>query len=693
MAVPAKEANPKLTALAKRYGQAKSPLLLGTGKSGLTPVFLQPLFGSRYSEARDKFDDAVRKYQRDHLAFYTVKELQDLGAIDNPDAKLGDLQNPVHQLYNRTLWRDANIPLGHGLAGTWSVNNPRVWEVLVPCLRLASMFLNNIHVWPWFDALLFSPRDRIDTDEDNEPPEPPDDSNGHSHLHEFGYRMAKIVAGSRDDKEAKEMFDFTARHVQLWNFLEDPRHSDKRGLTEWNSSLEAISIGIHWKVIDPLLRDDLSVSERLVQQFKTAVALLHETAHALEIAKLFQQRQDNPDSDWSIWEPFLEDEDFAELGYSMENAVFGGTVSGLVGPPSIPSSTRARETVPEDWIPPEMGIVIESLPNHRIIDHYLDAQADGIAEAGWMIRNVHKYVDEPANSRYSTFEAWPLTIAMIQNLHTTEYWRCIVAACGVDAFRSPRILGQRIGRHGVQHIYGPEFSQSQNDTTAEEDEAADFEGSLPAVQKWKLSNQQFTRSRVLHFMLSRQDADVRVLEADQRVLDLWDLKPPVAPFKGEGFVAWQERAMQAAKEQERMEQLRESVNERRKLLFGLVTGDIDDLKEAIDIAAKQASESTPTPAMLTTQAQEMTSAVETIQGRPHMKSVQLSSLLDAHFRTPPRTPSRSTSPPKSKYDHAIAVDPLRPSVFKTQPKKRVRWVTSDSEREEDQTGLWKKLKR
>lgn len=135
--------------LARKYGRARSPPLKDTGKSGMTPISLQPMDDS-YSVEREAFDLSIYQYQIQRLSGFATKDLEDMGIINAHNAHLGDLDNPIHPLYRKELWADApNLPLGHGLTGHWSARNPAVWAVLEPILRLASLFIANAHVWPW----------------------------------------------------------------------------------------------------------------------------------------------------------------------------------------------------------------------------------------------------------------------------------------------------------------------------------------------------------------------------------------------------------------------------------------------------------------------------------------------------------------------------------------------------------------
>lgn len=71
---------------------------------------------------------------------FSINELEDMGAFGNPGAKASSLHNPIHPFYRKDMWRSPKvpIPIGGGVKGSWDVENGRVWEELVPCLRLVS---------------------------------------------------------------------------------------------------------------------------------------------------------------------------------------------------------------------------------------------------------------------------------------------------------------------------------------------------------------------------------------------------------------------------------------------------------------------------------------------------------------------------------------------------------------------------
>jgi hypothetical protein len=134
------------------YGEnAELPHLEGTGRSGLSPAFYSgPREAPFPSEGVLPLYEAERMYQRSKLAGYTSSTLHSMGALDKSDAKPPNLANEVHPIFDKPMWApEGTMPLDYGLPGYYTASNDRVWNALLPSLRLASKFLENAHCWPW----------------------------------------------------------------------------------------------------------------------------------------------------------------------------------------------------------------------------------------------------------------------------------------------------------------------------------------------------------------------------------------------------------------------------------------------------------------------------------------------------------------------------------------------------------------
>ena len=117
-----------------------------------------------------------------------------------------------------------------------------------------------------------------------------------------------------------------------------------------------LRIYLAWQDVLPLLRDDLTSSQRLAEQLAVAQTLLHEFMHVYNIANDIY----NQCPTWrTSKEPYFEDEPCSELGYSAENAFFGGTTEAFI---RSPNPTPHLGFFHNDW-PNDTHIVTNILIN------------------------------------------------------------------------------------------------------------------------------------------------------------------------------------------------------------------------------------------------------------------------------------------------------------------------------------------
>jgi hypothetical protein len=149
--------NTRLGALANMtyghlFGEPEGlPHLAGTGRSGLSPTYFsgqnEPLFPT---DAMLPLYEAERLYQKMKLSGYTTSLLHAMGALEKPQVKTPNLNNQIHPMFDKPQWAPVGtVDLDYGLQGKYEIHNPLVWNALLPSLRLASKFLNNVHCWPW----------------------------------------------------------------------------------------------------------------------------------------------------------------------------------------------------------------------------------------------------------------------------------------------------------------------------------------------------------------------------------------------------------------------------------------------------------------------------------------------------------------------------------------------------------------
>lgn len=148
--------------------------------------------------------------------------------------------------------------------------------------------------------------------------------------------------GSREDCEAHRLVLFTRN---LDPFLEldfmdgfiNPNTGKKMdtyicGLTA-RKSRHTIKIYIAKQEVWPLLRTDLSSSQRSASQLVVLQTLMHEVIHAYNMANDIHHYDLNNSPQYKRIEPYFEDEQINELGYSAENSIFGGLVANFVSEP------------------------------------------------------------------------------------------------------------------------------------------------------------------------------------------------------------------------------------------------------------------------------------------------------------------------------------------------------------------------
>jgi hypothetical protein len=107
-------------------------------------------------------------------------------------------------------------------------------------------------------------------------------------------------------------------------------HVFSHGLTS-SASAKDIRIYLAKQQLAPLLRNDLSCSQRLAEQLAVAQTMLHEVIHVYNKASDIDHYETGNIADWRRMEPFFEDEQSQELGFSAEYAIFGGIITPFIG--------------------------------------------------------------------------------------------------------------------------------------------------------------------------------------------------------------------------------------------------------------------------------------------------------------------------------------------------------------------------
>lgn len=170
-----------------------------------------------------------------------------------------DLKNPIHPLLTQDKWKSLEtLPanrgcedIGDSTLGQWHAHNPVVWELLKPCLQLASAMITNTHSWAWWDALIFAPRELVKT---------------HKGIEMACFRRRGETM-YRERAAVKQAFIELSEYLQ-WRLMNGNAHvyswmPNHEGVTHGvtlNDTFEGHLIGIDYHLLIPLLRNDLTVS-------------------------------------------------------------------------------------------------------------------------------------------------------------------------------------------------------------------------------------------------------------------------------------------------------------------------------------------------------------------------------------------------------------------------------------------------
>jgi hypothetical protein len=158
----------------KSWKQSDGIKFIGKPDKPEKPETVLPASPADAIPARNGIWDSENAYDLDQVALhgFTTAELIDLGALAATNEETNVLPNnlagDVHPAFAIDKWetrvpahfqRKHMFPLGKDLdgyprPGHYTANNLLVWNALLPCLRLASKFLENAHIFPWVRFLL-----------------------------------------------------------------------------------------------------------------------------------------------------------------------------------------------------------------------------------------------------------------------------------------------------------------------------------------------------------------------------------------------------------------------------------------------------------------------------------------------------------------------------------------------------------
>lgn len=266
-----------LTDHAKKYGIIDHDLYKNSGKSGFTPIDLPGFIDTHYKQKADLVKRLVLvRHQRKYLTTFTTWELQDQACLYRYNAKSNDLLPPLHPLVQRDRWfrlggpLRPEVPIGDAFEGIWDSKNDTVWEILRPILGIVTHIMTNTNFWLFFDAMFLGSKKRLPKDVCAADGGPDQDL--------FSILCRKPEEAERDADGVKGAFKSMAKKVR---FYVDTYVTCKPGSTRMingctipmldkDGGYRNSCIFINYHHLVPLLKMDLTTSERLVQNLAVA---------------------------------------------------------------------------------------------------------------------------------------------------------------------------------------------------------------------------------------------------------------------------------------------------------------------------------------------------------------------------------------------------------------------------------------
>ncbi|KFZ15449.1 hypothetical protein V502_05581 [Pseudogymnoascus sp. VKM F-4520 (FW-2644)] len=330
-----------LTEFAQKYGVFKNrsqPAIIHAlqgYKSGHTPVSANK---PDDSANREEWKKIIEDYQFGQAQGFPMGWIRALGAYiptAYTDFAAGwpktELHNSIHPLIDGREWEtldrcSKSYPpplIGNGRSGFMVADNEIIWDVLKPILQLTSRYLDNAHLWPWWDALL------SEANSDNKITE---ESPSLKDTQNLCFRMRTGEEVSKQTVQVKDLLRAMAGHwhLRLRSMCCSPSHGgpqdgDWFGVTMPFGGPGKGTITLGAELIRALLTKDLKEPERIMLVTFCARTLAHEIAHA---AAMHYQRRCDPrvpaetNGFKALPEAYFQDEALNELGHSMEQNVF-----------------------------------------------------------------------------------------------------------------------------------------------------------------------------------------------------------------------------------------------------------------------------------------------------------------------------------------------------------------------------------
>ena len=211
-------------------------------------------------------EDKWNRHPRLHV--FTKVELQQLGMLELADAQRASLTNAIHPIFLLPNW--VNTRVAHHTQ-------------LRPVLRLASQFLSEPSLLPYWHAQMFGQRFEIPRTVAVGP------IYGHTlslFQRTYDFVTRSFALSNLDLARTREAllslagfitFTFNREPSKSGGVLMTGRDFDSASPTSFPGTASLIEVDR--KYLDAYARPDLTVSERLRLQFFLAISLLHEVGH------------------------------------------------------------------------------------------------------------------------------------------------------------------------------------------------------------------------------------------------------------------------------------------------------------------------------------------------------------------------------------------------------------------------------
>ncbi|KAI8946567.1 hypothetical protein F4801DRAFT_593286 [Xylaria longipes] len=270
-------------------------------------------------------------------------ELADISRLLDGDMITVD-ENNWFRFLRRDRWYDLygqkQVPSGK----VWSIDQPKIWEKAV--ITMLSTNVNMLNSESSLHTMLFGTLMMWRDTRAMQPiPEPFPDAKV---LLSYGLYKSYCDLNNLDCPIDHLAFISSEDWIivlegllqnQTWGFTDDP---DDNG-SHWPGYDSVITLGVN--VIDSLSGDDITLAERCQLQYQLARTMIHELMHSLGTSRIkytFPRDPSSPTSYSTEPEPFIDFDGIAELGYAMEQRVFGGVVTSLHFTGQYPLATHHR---------------------------------------------------------------------------------------------------------------------------------------------------------------------------------------------------------------------------------------------------------------------------------------------------------------------------------------------------------------